>query len=62
MFVQILVAVLLCGALAGHIAPLLPEEYAVNTIQYKWNENGFLVNNTYSGLFFEMLFEPLKQR
>jgi len=32
----------------GKVAPLLPEEYAANCVQMKWNHNGFDVNNTYS--------------
>jgi hypothetical protein len=47
----VFVAVLFDGARAqGKIAPLLPEEYACNFVQTKWNYNGFVVNHTLAGV------------
>ncbi|KAG0169818.1 hypothetical protein DFQ29_009536, partial [Apophysomyces sp. BC1021] len=35
--------------IGGKVAPLLPEEYAFNFVQHKWNENGFGVNHVGMG-------------
>ena len=51
----VLVAALVAtGSAQQLIAPLLPTEFATNVIQHKWNLNGGLVNNTYSGSLGDM--------
>eukprot|EP00047_Mylnosiga_fluctuans_P015642 m.48074 g.48074 ORF g.48074 m.48074 type:complete len:266 (-) comp6015_c0_seq2:80-877(-) len=53
-YTMLSLAVLLAVASAGaqKIAPLVPEEYVANVVQKKWNMNGFLVNNTYTGMWY----------
>ena len=36
----------------GKVAPLLPEEFAANMIQNKFNHNGFVVNHTCAGTYY----------
>ena len=36
----------------GKIAPLLPEEFAANMLQNKFNHNGFVVNHTCAGTYY----------
>ena len=36
----------------GKVAPLLQEEFAANTIQNKFNHNGFVVNHTCAGTYY----------